>query len=56
MEKYKVSFYLDNENLDIENEGIFIANSKKEAVRKAILELNPTERGFYTVMLWGRPD
>jgi hypothetical protein len=56
MEKYKVSFYLDNKKLDMEIEGIFNASSKKEAVKKAILKLNPTEKGLYTVLLFGSPD
>ncbi len=56
MEEYKVSFYLDNKNLDLECEGIFLANSKGEAIDKAAKELNPTDKGFNTVMIWGRPD
>lgn len=56
MERYKVSFYLDNKKLDMEVEGIFTASSKKEAVKKAILKLKPTEKGFYTVLLWGSAD
>ena len=56
MEKYKVSFYVDNKKLDMEIEGIFTASSEKEAVKKAILKLNPTEKGLYTVLLFGSPD
>ena len=32
MEKYKVSFYLDNEKLDLECEGVFEATNKSEAI------------------------
>lgn len=55
MEKYKISFYLDSKKLDMEMEGIFTAISKKEAIKKAILKLNPTEKGLYTVLVWGSP-
>lgn len=56
MEAYKVSFYLDNEMLDLESEGIFEANNKSEAIDKAAKELTPTDKGFHTIMIWGRPD
>lgn len=51
MEEYKFSFYLDNERLDLECEGIFIANSKCEAIDKAAKELSPTDKGFNPVMI-----
>lgn len=56
MEEYKVSFYLDNETLDLECEGIFEATNKSEAIDKAAKELSPTDKGFHTIMIWGRPD
>ncbi|WP_286712997.1 hypothetical protein [Acinetobacter sp. UBA2581] len=56
MEDYKVSFYIDNEKLDLECEGIFKANNKVEAIDKAAKELSPTDKGFNTVLIWGRPD
>lgn len=56
MEEYKVSFYLDNETLDLECEGIFEAANKSEAIDRAAKELNPTDKGFHTIMIWGRPD
>lgn len=56
MEKYKVSFYLDNENLDLEYEGVFEATNKYEAIDKAAKELNPTDKGFNAIMIWRRPD
>lgn len=56
MEAYKVSFYFDNEMLDLECEGIFEANNKSEAIDKAAKELTPTDKGFHTIMIWGRPD
>jgi hypothetical protein len=56
MEEYKVSFYLDNETLDLECEGIFEATNKSEAIDRAAKELNPTDKGFHTIMIWGRPD
>jgi len=56
MDEYKVSFYLDNENLDLECEGVFLANNKSEAIDKAAIELNPTDKGFNTIMIWERPD
>ncbi|MEZ2902984.1 hypothetical protein ACBQ24_09595 [Acinetobacter terrestris] len=56
MEEYKVSFYLDNETLDLECEGIFKATNKSEAIDRAAKELNPTDKGFHTIMIWGRPD
>lgn len=56
MDKYDVCFYLDNEKLDLEHMGKFYASSEEEAVKKAIQEINPTEKGFFTVMLWGSPE
>ncbi|WP_374530948.1 hypothetical protein [Acinetobacter sp.] len=56
MDEYKVSFYLDNENLDLECEGLFLAKNKSEAIDKAAKELNATDKGFNTIMIWGRPD
>ena len=56
LDQYDVCFYLDNEKLDLEHMGKFYASSEEEAVKTAIQELNPTEKGFFTVMLWGSPD
>lgn len=56
MEAYKVSFYLDNEMLDLECEGIFEAINKSEAIDKAAKKLSPTDKGFHTIMIWGSSD
>jgi len=56
MVEYKVSFYLVNDNLDLECEWVFLVKNKSEAIDKAAIELNPTDKGFNTIMIWGRPD
>lgn len=53
---YDVCFYLDNEKIEEEYRAKFNASSKTEALKKAILEFNPTNKGLYTVMLWSSPD